>query len=136
VHAHFGLLGWPAMRKRFGELCCLSDAGRAAVERAMAPVGKAGLITVLTANLAASDPDPGFRIAGPMLLVMGRDDSNGEPIWKTFRAFQRAYPDAPAVIIADAGHCAHLDQPDAFIEAVSEFLNAVPNPPPQRAAQL
>ena len=122
VTALFGFMGWPAIRKRFGELCCVAEAGRARVAADMAPVGKAGFMAMAVANLSASDVDPAFRIRDGVDLIAGALDSNGEAIWRTFHAFEGAYPDARKVILPGAGHCAHLDQPAAFDEAIDRLL--------------
>lgn len=118
----FGLLSWPAIRRRFGELCCVTSEGRTRVEADMAPVGKAGFLAMARANLAASDRDPSFRISGGVDLIAGAQDSNGEAIWRTFRAFEAAYPAARKFLIDDAGHCAHLDRPEAFAVALGQLL--------------
>jgi hypothetical protein len=42
-------------------------------------------------------------------------------------------PNAHAVIIDETGHMAHIDQPEQWIDAVSEFL-AIRAPSPKSAA--
>ena len=123
VRALFGLKSWPAIRQRFGELCSVTETGRARVAAEMAPVGKAGFLAMAIANLAASDRDPAFRIPGGVDLLAGALDSNGDAIWRTFRAFEAAYPNAQTIIIPGAGHCAHLDQPSAFAQAMERLLD-------------
>lgn len=64
-------------------------------------------------------PDPaGTRC--PVLLVRGSDS----PMLTEEGAasFCRDLPDARAVVVANAGHHVHLDQPRAFLEAVLPFL--------------
>lgn len=64
----------------------------------------------------------------PLLLLHGRHD-------RTFPAVQaeeaaRIIPTARAVVLDDAGHMAHVDQPDRWLAAVHAFL-AEPGPPPR-----
>jgi pimeloyl-ACP methyl ester carboxylesterase len=119
----FGWMTWPAIRKRFAGLCCVSQAGRARVEADMGPVGKAGFMAMALANLAAGDLDLAFRIREGVDLLAGELDSNGKAIRRTFRAFETAYPEARKIIIPAAGHCAHLDQPEAFGKAIGTLLS-------------
>ena len=128
VAGRFGSMSWPAIRERFGELCCVTPEGQAAVRRDMAPVGKAGFMAMARANFTASDRATPFRIRGGVDLIAGALDSNGETIWSTFRAFEAAYPAIRKILVADAGHCAHLDQPEAFARAVDELIRTPRSP--------
>jgi hypothetical protein len=96
IFKHFGRVASPLIETRFTELCCVSEAGRADVARAMEPVGKRGFLAVTSADLRASGPDPHFRIPGPQLLIAGARDSNGDAIWGTFSTYEEAYPIARA----------------------------------------
>lgn len=118
----FAHRSWSSIRKRFAQLCCVTPAGQAQVERDMMPVGKAGFMAMARANLLASDRDPAWRIPGGVDLIAGALDSNGASLWRTFEAFEAAYPAARKILIADAGHCAHLDQPEAFASAIGQLL--------------
>ena len=42
------------------------------------------------------------------------------------RAMAERLPEAEHLEIAGAGHCAHLEQPAASVEAVSSFLDSLP----------
>ena len=123
VKSLFGLRSWAAIRQRFGALCCVTEDGRRRVEQDMAPVGKAGFLAMARANLTASDRGGDFRIPGGVDLLAGALDSNAEAIRRTFRAFEAAYPAARRIMIDGAGHCAHLDRPDAFADAMSRLLD-------------
>lgn len=60
------------------------------------------------------------RLAVPCLLLTGDAD-----LWSplaVLRVFARHVPHDGAVVIADAGHSAHWEQPDAFNAAVLAFL--------------
>lgn len=56
----------------------------------------------------------------PMLLLHGRQDMTF-PVELAEQA-QDLLPGAQAVILDDAGHMAHIDQPDAWLAAVRAFL--------------
>lgn len=59
---------------------------------------------------------------GPTLFVRGeRSDYLTEDVWPLVHA---RFPHARLATIADAGHWLHADQPDAFFEAVTAFLDA------------
>jgi pimeloyl-ACP methyl ester carboxylesterase len=72
----------------------------------------------------ARPEDAELRLAAldlPILLLHGRQDL-------TFPArlagqSAAAIPGARAVILDEAGHMAHVDQPDAWLDAVAEFLD-------------
>ncbi|WP_428118319.1 alpha/beta fold hydrolase [Candidatus Poriferisodalis sp.] len=67
-------------------------------------------------------PDLG-RIAAPTLVVVGEHDEVTPP-----RASQRlaeGIPDARYVEVAAAGHLANQEQPDAFNDAIAEFIEDV-----------
>jgi pimeloyl-ACP methyl ester carboxylesterase len=56
----------------------------------------------------------------PVLLLQGRQDM-GFPATLTAEA-AGLIPDARAVILDEAGHMAHVDQPEAWLAAVADFL--------------
>ena len=58
-------------------------------------------------------------IAAPTLLVVGALDRKFVEIAERMA---RAMPDARVVEVADAGHTVHLERPDAWIAAVTDFL--------------
>jgi 3-oxoadipate enol-lactonase len=122
VQGLFGLMPWKGIQGRFAELCCASPEGRDRVMTDMAPVGKAGFLAMARANLEARSSNPAFRILGGVDLIAGERDSNGDAIWRTFKAFEEAYPGARRVIIPEAGHCAHQDQPELFEAALRNLL--------------
>ena len=61
------------------------------------------------------------RIQTPTLVVWGAKDGFVRP--KYGRAFARAVPGAEFVAIPRAAHYPHMEQPDAFMEAVGAFLS-------------
>jgi pimeloyl-ACP methyl ester carboxylesterase len=79
--------------------------------------------------------DAAARLAAlgiPMLLLHGRQDMT----FPAGLAEQAAavIPAATAVVLDDAGHMAHVDQPGPWLAAVSEFLAAPVAQPPHPAA--
>jgi pimeloyl-ACP methyl ester carboxylesterase len=60
------------------------------------------------------------RLAMPVLLVGGDADLWAPP--PVFRLFQRALPGSELVILAECGHAAQWEQPEAFNAAVLGFL--------------
>jgi pimeloyl-ACP methyl ester carboxylesterase len=57
----------------------------------------------------------------PILLLQGRQDMTF-PASLANEAAQ-LIPAASAVVLDDAGHMAHIDQPDAWVEALAAFLS-------------
>jgi 2-succinyl-6-hydroxy-2,4-cyclohexadiene-1-carboxylate synthase len=86
----------------------------------------------LAASLRGSGPgaQPSFfdDLAGirvPVLLVAGALD---QPFIETAHDLARRLPRAEVCVIPDAGHSAHVEQPEAFVSAVQEFLRRVERP--------
>ena len=61
------------------------------------------------------------RVAVPTLVVWGDEDRFVRPDYG--RAYAGRIPDSRFVSIAGAGHYPHIEQPDAFMDAVTEFLD-------------
>jgi 2-succinyl-6-hydroxy-2,4-cyclohexadiene-1-carboxylate synthase len=61
------------------------------------------------------------ELAMPALLVAGDEDEKYRDI---ARRMSRSMPGAEAVIVPDAGHAVHLEQPPAFTRRIKEFLAA------------
>lgn len=120
--AAMALQGWPRLQDDFAARCALTPGGRAAVRAAMQPLGKRGFLAMTRSLLGAFHPDPAFALPCPVLLLRGAEDSNGAALDVADAALRRLQPDAPVVRIADAGHCAHLDRPEATRAAVAAFL--------------
>jgi pimeloyl-ACP methyl ester carboxylesterase len=62
------------------------------------------------------------RISVPTKLIWGETDRIVTPEYG--RAYARLIPGAELTIIPDAGHHPELEQPDAFVTAVTEFLGS------------
>ena len=61
------------------------------------------------------------RIAAPTLVLWGEEDRFVSPEYG--RAYAGRIPDSRFVSIARAGHYPHIEQPDAFMDAVAAFLD-------------
>lgn len=78
--------------------------------------------------------DPGFRtwriddyvayVRVPILIVQGKDDQYGT-LAQIELAEREAYSPVEAVILDRCGHSPFIDQPDATLEAVAEFVHRV-----------
>ena len=60
----------------------------------------------------------------PVLLLQGEHDM--PPALAIADSITRRLPNARRVVIPDAGHGAHFDQPDRFLAALREFLSSTP----------
>ena len=94
------------------------------LEAMAAAVRPNSLRTALALMAEADHRDVLPRIAVPTLLIWGELDVRS-PL-PVARQFQRAIPNAELVVIPDAGHFSHLEQPDRFNDAVRAFCLAHP----------
>lgn len=124
----YGLKPWEQIRDEFAYSAASSDAGRERARLAMAPLGKQGFMAMTRALLRSFRRDPGFRLDCPVLIVRGDQDINGPGLVAAEAALVTLQPTAALTVISDAGHCAHLDQPAAFSEAIDEFLDTLHRP--------
>lgn len=65
------------------------------------------------------------RLTLPTLLLVGEEDERYQAI--AVRMAERL-PDPRIVVVPGAGHCAHLEQPDAAAAAIEDFLGTVLRP--------
>ncbi|MCL2584305.1 MAG: alpha/beta hydrolase [Streptosporangiales bacterium] len=80
----------------------------------------------------ARPPDAAAGLAGlglPILLLHGSQDMTFPA--SLARAAQEIIPSAQAVVLADAGHMAHVDEPELWLAAIRDFLRTgrPPDPP-------
>jgi len=75
-----------------------------------------GMLTQKDARVISSLP----AIAVPSLVVVGAKDT---PFLAASDYMAAKIPGAKKVMIADAGHAANIDQPEAFNEAIASFLS-------------
>jgi pimeloyl-ACP methyl ester carboxylesterase len=74
------------------------------------------------------------RAAMPALFVRG--ESDGIVSDQYLRAYAGLLPDARTVVIAEAGHAPHLEQPQAFASMVLKFLDESERKPAQKESAL
>lgn len=87
-----------------------------------------GLASSLRALGPAAQPplfDSLPRVTMPVLLVAGALDARFVAV---AHELARGLPRAEVCVIPDAGHAAHLEQPEAFLRVVREFLRRVAHP--------
>ena len=86
------------------------------------------IIDILTGLLTtALQPDPGYRLPVPALLVHGQHDHIGD-IPTDMRAWARREPLARYAVIPDAGHASNLDNHAVFTNLLVEFIDQLPPP--------
>jgi pimeloyl-ACP methyl ester carboxylesterase len=83
-----------------------------------------GMLTQRDARVIESLPD----IKVPSLVVVGADDT---PFLAASDYMAAKIPGAKKVVIPAAGHAVNIDQPQAFIDAVSLFLDGLPRSAPK-----
>jgi 3-oxoadipate enol-lactonase len=82
-------------------------------------------VAILTSLLAgALRPDPDYRTPVPLLLVRGERDQIGD-IARGTTAWARREQLAEYALIPEAGHTSNLDNPQAFNEVLTTFLDRV-----------
>jgi pimeloyl-ACP methyl ester carboxylesterase len=82
-----------------------------------------GMLTQRDARVIESLPD----IKVPSLVVVGADDT---PFLAASDYMAAKIPGAKKAVIPSAGHAVNIDQPQAFIDAVLPFLDALPRNSP------
>ncbi|MEM8994399.1 MAG: alpha/beta hydrolase [Acidobacteriota bacterium] len=63
------------------------------------------------------------RIRVPILAVQGEDDAFGTP--EQLRVLEELAPQTRRLELPDCGHAPHLERPEAVLDAVGEFFDAV-----------
>jgi len=63
-----------------------------------------------------------YRVTAPTLLLWGEEDGIASVDYA--RGFAKLIPDARVATIADAAHYPHIEQPDAVLRHIGEFLGA------------
>ena len=90
-----------------------------AMYRMLAPIGYANSLRALIAMDYITDQLPKIRV--PTLLVCGDEDPSLGPM----KVIQKKITGSRLVVLSPAGHFANRDQPEAFNDAVLEFLARV-----------
>jgi 3-oxoadipate enol-lactonase len=111
------------LRRTAANGSAVTPAARARLEAMMAPLSKAEFVTIFTEIVGGLHPEPGYRVPCPILIAHGEADNLGNI--KKAAAPWAARDGAPApVVIRDAGHCANMDNPEAFNRVMMDFLTA------------
>lgn len=113
---------WPALRDEFARNCGTKAWTQARISQQVDRIGKTGLIAMTRALLRAVEPDPGYRIACPLLLLRGDQDSNGARLADAQDALFQCADLASKILIPNAGHCAHHDAENDFEDAIMQWL--------------
>ena len=103
----------------------LSDEARSKLRRQRLANDVSGLANSLRGAGSAAHGSLERRLGEinvPTLLIAGALDTKYAGI---ARQMEQSMPDARALIVPEAGHAVHLEQPDAFASAVLDFLSEV-----------
>lgn len=114
---------WPEVRAAFAAACSKGPDVQARLAQPIDRLGAAGLAAMTRALFTAFEPDPSFQLVVPTMVLRGADDANGDALVRSARALLAAGDDVREVVVPDAGHCLHLDQPKATRHAIATFLD-------------
>jgi 2-succinyl-6-hydroxy-2,4-cyclohexadiene-1-carboxylate synthase len=87
-----------------------------------APIGLANSLRGMGTGRQISLWDRLVEVTCPTLLVVGERDGRYREIAEHMRAL---VPAARTIVVREAGHTVHVDQPDAFANHVAAFLDGV-----------
>lgn len=113
-----------ALRRAMAAVTSVRADVRAYLAAAAAPLAKREIVDILAAAAGAVQPDPGYRIAKPLLLIHGERDGTGN-MRRAVAAWAAREPASRYVRVPHAGHVANLDNPEAFNAALLSFLAGV-----------
>jgi pimeloyl-ACP methyl ester carboxylesterase len=122
VFLTFETKSWAKVRAQFAKSCVSGISARKTAERSIDRLGKKGFLAMSRALLKSFQPDSSFRINCPLLLISGASDINGPRLRIAQAALMTVADGADRVVIPNATHCAHIEQPLEFAKAVDEFL--------------
>ena len=89
----------------------------------MSPLTKPEVTAIFGEIVAGLHPEPGYRIACPILIAHGASDNLGN-IKKAAAPWAARDGAPPPTVIPNAGHCANMDNPEAFNRLMMDFLAA------------
>ncbi|MGC8487779.1 MAG: alpha/beta fold hydrolase [Clostridia bacterium] len=87
-------------------------------------LGHADFTRIFLETARCVHPDPDYRFGKPMLILAGDQDPTGN-VRKVADRWAQEEPCATHVLIPNAGHAAHQDNPAAVNEALETFLAAL-----------
>jgi pimeloyl-ACP methyl ester carboxylesterase len=94
---------------------------RRRLEAMMAPLSKREFVTIFTEIVAGLHPEPDYRTPCPILIAHGEADNLGN-IKRAAAPWAARDGAPPPVVIPNAGHCANMDNPEAFNRVMMGFL--------------
>ena len=92
------------------------------LRKAMQQMSKEEYVHVLLDATLCLRYDPGYKIAQPLLLMMGDKEATGN-IRKAMPLWAR-HEEVDLVVIPNAKHAANLDQPELFHKTLLDFLSS------------
>lgn len=113
---------WDATRARFAAMCSIKEPVRKDVVAAMASLNKVTFRRMAKAFYGVNAYEPTARFACPLMYVRGDQDANNPFLKIAEAALRKGHPSLTTEIVPEAGHCAHQDNPEAFIAAIERFL--------------
>src|SRR4051795_6823502 len=111
-------------REGLAVLKSLSRERSSVVHRDASGLARAARGMLTQRDAAVMETLPHIKV--PSLVVVGADDT---PFLAASDYMAAKIPGAQKVVIPAAGHAAHIDQPQAFIDAVLPFLDSLPQAP-------
>lgn len=114
---------WAAIQSKFAITCADSEDGRIDAWRASQQIDKPTFLRMTRALLTSFEAASDVRFGCPLLIIRGENDANRDLLDKAATGLRNAHPATQAIVIPDAGHCAHWDAPDLLYRAVSGFLH-------------
>jgi proline-specific peptidase len=99
-----------SMRRMRGDVCSYPGA--------MNDLARVGQLTATSAGRHDYAADVS-AVRVPVLVVVGRNDPMP---WDNSQAWAAAFPDSRLLILERSGHFPHVEEPEAFFEAVEAFL--------------
>lgn len=113
---------WDHLLDTMSRATALQPDVRAYARRAAGALDRQEFLAVWRGVVAGIDPDPGYRIEHPLLLVHGDQDRTGN-VARRAPAWARREPRCRYEVITGAGHNANQDQPEQFTTLLLEFLD-------------
>ena len=123
-----GIDGFDLMGTSFGgktALCAALIAGERVPPRSRSAIGDRAKVGPMMARVMAPPRDAELEaaMAGlqvPVLVIFGTEDRLIAP--ETGRTYKQLLPNCHLLYVYDAGHATAADRPEAFAEAVADFL--------------
>lgn len=120
AHPIFGLYPYKWLIDHSVMVSATSKESQDLLRKAMRLLSKEEFVSVLMDATHCLREEPDYKIAQPLLLLMGDQEVTGNireamPLWAKHEGVE-------LIIIPNAKHCANLDQPEIFHRALLDFL--------------